>query len=61
MTKNQLKWALHKIRQEKYLINEKFLSNIANIKINIDIKALLKNLPFYCKYSNFINPEKKIF
>ena len=59
LTKNQLKWALQKIRQENFPTNEIFLSNIANIKINLDNTALLNDLPFCYKYSNFINPEKK--
>lgn len=59
MTTNQLKWALQKIRHEKFPSNEKFLSNIANIKINLDNTALLRDLPFYYKFAYFINPEKK--
>jgi len=59
MTQNQLKWVLQKIREEKFPTNEKFLSDISNIKINLDNTALLNNLPFCYKFSNFINPEKK--
>ena len=51
LTKNQLKWALQKIMQENFPVDEKFLSNISNIKINLDNSALLKDLPFCYKYS----------
>lgn len=54
MTKNQLKWALQKIREENFPTNEKFLSDISNIKINLDNTDLLSNLSFCYKFSNFI-------
>jgi len=33
LTQNQVKWALQKYRKEMYPSNEKYLTNIANIKL----------------------------
>ena len=57
--KKSIEMSSEKIRQENFPTNEKFLSNIANIKINLDNTVLLKDLPFCYKYFNLINPKKK--
>ena len=58
LTQNQVKWALQKYRQEMYPSNEKYLTNIANIKITLEENTSLKDIPFCYTYNNLINPEK---
>ena len=58
LTQNQVKWALQKYRQEIYPSNEKYLTNIANIKITLEENTSLKDIPFCYTYNNLINPEK---
>jgi hypothetical protein len=51
---------IQKISESKLPSDTKFLEDITKINIIFDENSYLKQIPFCYKYSNFINPTKKI-
>ena len=59
LTRNQLKWILQKIRENKFPSDDIFTKDISKITITFDININMTNLPLCYKYINTINPDKK--
>ena len=58
LKKNQIKWILQKIRENKFPSDIKYLNDISKIRITYDKEINLTNLPFCYKNVNILNKEK---